>query len=65
MRCLKKKPEQRKAAVWVVTVKTVYRRRASRLSLTDCRFTAPTELSLLLPLARSTETKNVLAYNRL
>ena len=48
MRCLKKKPEQRKAAVWVVTVKTVYRRRASRLSLTDCRFTAPTELSLLL-----------------
>ena len=39
----KAKAGAEKAAVWVVTVKTVYRRCASHLSLTDCRFTAPTE----------------------
>lgn len=40
----KAKAGAEKAAVWVVAVRTVYRSRASHLSLTDCRSTAPTEL---------------------
>ena len=40
----KAKASTEKAAVYVVTVKAVYRRRASHLSLTDCRFTARAEL---------------------